>query len=111
MIHSVMMTPRFNILSFHLFKGESFCSLIFHIYSRFLIFVYLEIEKDSKLVSRVLCSCSYEKDACHLSAACVATGLYRSTLQLRRAAFSFCSLVYMNFQLPECTALMLPPTW
>lgn len=49
--------------------------------------------------------------ACHLSTACVATSLYRSTLRLRRTAFCLCAPVYMNFQLPGCTAPMSPPAW
>ncbi len=63
--------------------------------------------------------------ACHLSTTGVTTSLYRSTLQLGRTALSprsprpprgnhrqhEASLVYANFQHPECTARMSPYAW
>ena len=57
---------------------------------------------------------------CHLSARIVANPLYRSTLQRTAAALRRTgglgkgnpqSLVYMNFQLPMCTARVSPHGW
>ncbi len=55
--------------------------------------------------------CMKDRGVCHLSRICVAIDLNRSTLQLGRATLSFRALVYMNFQLSGCTALMSPLAW